>query len=277
MNAPVVSGWVLNHKRDSAKTVATARDVGPLLLRAKAAPFVAGLALAHIQQILNQQSLGACVGNGTALSLQAAMSLAGVPNPALAARLWIYWLGRSYDHDTGEDAGAQIGNAFTGVELYGAPSESVWPYDITTFKGPPPPECYRAAFDFKPLGHRISSTGSKLIDDITAALGAGKLVTFGSAVSNDYCSNSFDPTVPLQAPSGSDIAGEHCQNVTVPNPDSSFKIANSWGLDWGGPAGQFSGGFSTYSADYLLNQNSGDFWLWDLVPTTNIVDAGGAS
>jgi hypothetical protein len=163
--------------------------------------------------------------------------------------------------------------------MYGLPPESVWPYDISTFRGPPPPECYRAAFDFKPQGHRLNSTGSQLIDDITAALGDGRLVTFGSAVSNAYCANAFDPTKPLQAPTGSDIDGLHCQNIADRNPDGSFKVGNSWGLGWGGPAGRFTGGFSTYSPDYLLDRNSSDFWVGDMVPTTNLVDppAGGAS
>jgi hypothetical protein len=273
----IVAGKVLNHKRDTAQTIRNARDAGPLLRGVKAAPFVPGLVLPHILSILDQGQLGACTGNGAAQNFRIAMHLAGVTNPLLVSRLWLYWLGRSYDHDTGEDNGAQIGNVFTGAELYGMPNEALWAYDITTFKGPPPPECYRGGFDFKPQGHRINSTGDQLINDVTAALGQGRAVTFGSAVSNAYCSNAFDPTVPLQAPSGSDIAGEHCENVVDRNADGSFKILNSWGESWGGPVGVFAGGSSTFSEDYLLDENSSDFWVVDLVPTTNIVDAGGAS
>lgn len=270
----VVAGKVLNHRRDSIHTITAARDASYLLRAVKAAPFVAGLALAYIQQILDQLQLGACVGNGVALNLQAAMALAGVPNPDLVARLWVYWLGRSYDHDTGDDVGAQIGNAFTGVELYGMAPEKVWPYVISTFRGPPPPECYRAAYDFKPRGHRLNSSGNQLIEDITTALGQGRLVTFGSAVSEDYCENAFDPTAPLQAPKGSDIAGLHCENIVDRVPSGAFRIGNSWGLGWGGPAGNFTGGFSLFSEDFILDGNTGDFWVADLVPTTNITDGG---
>ncbi|HEV3059761.1 MAG TPA: C1 family peptidase [Vicinamibacterales bacterium] len=275
----IVHGRVLNHRRDDVHTIKAARDAGPLL-RAMAAPFIAGLALAWIQQIVDQLQLGACTGNSTAVNLEAALARAGVPNPARVARLWLYWLGRVFDHDTGDDAGAQIGNVWLGAEMYGIAPETVWPYDITTFRGPPPPECYRAAYDFKPQGHRLNSTGDQLLEDITTALGQGRLVTFGSAVSNAYCSNSFDATVPLQAPTGADIAGLHAQNVADRNPDGSFKVANNWGTNWGGPAGKFPGGFSTYSVDYMLDSNTSDLWVCDLVPSTNIVDPpapGGAS
>jgi hypothetical protein len=271
----VVSGRVLNHRPDNVHTIKAARDASPLLKAARAVPFVSGLALAHIVSILDQGQIGSCTGNGAAQNFRAAMHRAGVTSPSLVARLWLYWLGRSYDHDTGDDAGAQIGNVFIGAEKYGMPPETTWPYDISTFKGPPPPECYRAAFDFMPKGNRINSVGSALIDDITTALGQGRLVTFGSAVSEAYCSNSFDASVPLQAPKGSDIAGLHCENIVDCNADGSFKICNSWSEGWGGPAGTFTGGFSTFSPDYLLDFNSGDFWLVDLVPSTDIVDAGG--
>ena len=274
----VVNGRVLNHRPDSVHVIKKARDAGPLLRAVKTAPFVAGLALAHILSVLDQESLGACTGNGAAQNFRAAMSLMGIANPALVARLWLYWLGRVFDNDTGTDAGAQIGNVFLGAEIYGMTPETVWPYDISTYQGPPPPECYRAAYDFKPQAHRINSTGSQLIDDITAALGQGRLVTFGSAVSEAYCQNAFDPTVALQAPTGADIAGLHCENIGDRIPSGAFTISNTWGLGWGGPAGNFTGGFSTFSEDYLLDRNSGDFWVCDLVPTTNIVDpAGGAS
>lgn len=268
----VVSGRVLNHQPDSVHVIKASRDASPLLKALRAVTFVQGAALAWIQAIVDQLQLGACTGNSTAVNLTALLARAGVPNPALVCRLWLYYLGRAFDHDTANDDGAQIGNVWLGAEMYGMPPESVWPYDPSTFKGPPPPECYRAAFDFMPKGHRLNSTGSQLIDDITAALADGRLVTFGSAVSNAYCSGSFDPTVPLNAPTGADIAGLHAQNVADRNPDGAFAIANNWGTSWGAPRGKFPGGFSLYTPDYLLDGNSGDFWVGDIVPSTNIVD-----
>lgn len=278
MNTAIVNGRVLNHRPDSWKTIQASRDAGPLL-RAKAAPFVAGLALPYIISILNQLSLGSCTGHGAAYNFRAAMARAGVTDPALVSRLWLYWWGRAFDHDTNVDDGAQVGNVFLGAEMYGLCPEAVWPYDVSAFKGPPPPECWRAGFDFLPQGHRINSTGDQLIEDITAALGQGRFVTFGSAVSNEYCSNAFDATVPLQAPTGADIAGLHCQNVIDREPSGAFRILNQWGEDWGGPVAQFTGGSALFSEDFLLDGNSGDFRIVDLVPTTNIVDpsAGGAS
>ncbi len=92
-------------------------------------------------------------------------------------------------------------------------------------------------------------------------------MTFGSAVSNDYCNNNFDPTKPLSPPRGSEIAGLHCENLAAFKGDA-FKVLNSWSADWG------DGGYATFSSDFLLDVNSRDFWILDLVPNTLIVDGG---
>jgi hypothetical protein len=269
VNAPVVNGWKLSHKHDRAllPNETPDRDAGLLL---KAGPVAASAdATSHVVEIYNQGGIGACTGNGTAGNVRAGQHLAGIALPPSIARLWAYWLGRLYAHDTANDDGAQIRDVVAGLVKYGLCPETVWPYDEGTFRGPPPAEAWRAAYDFRIVPHKITSTGRGLIDDCKRAIASGRLVTFGSAVSNDYCNNSFDPTKPLAPPVGSEIAGLHCENLVAYSGDS-FKVLNSWGSDWG------DGGYATFSSDFLLDSNSRDFWVLDLVPTTPVVDAGGA-
>ena len=270
MSAPIVGGWKLSHQHDRALLPGEApdRDVS-LLLRAAPVPTEAD-ATSHVVEVVNQLSLGSCTGNGVAGNIRAGQHLAGITLPPLVSRLWLYWLGRIYDHDTANDDGAQIRNVVAGAVKYGLCPEAVWPYDIATFRGPPPAEAWRAAFDFRIVPHKITSTGTGRIDDCKRAIASGRLVTFGSAVSNDYCNNNFDPTKPLAPPAGSEIAGLHCENLAAFKGDD-FKVLNSWGSDWG------DGGYATFSADYLLDSNSGDFWVCDVVPNGPVVDVGGAT
>lgn len=277
MSTAIVAGRVLNHVPDSWKTIQAARPAAKLLARADAVPEpLPGVARPHVLSILDQGQIGSCTGNGTAQAIRAAQHLAGVAAPTLASRLWLYWLGRCYDHDTANDDGAQIGNVFLGGETYGLTPETVWPYDTSTFKGPPAPEAWRAAYDaiaaFR--AHRINSQGDNLLADVREALGQGRLVVFGSAVSNEYCSNAFDATVPLAPPSGGDIAGLHCQCIGDFSADGAgFDVVNSWSEGWG------NAGWSRYSPAYLTDQNSSDFWVVDATPASPLVDppAGGAS
>lgn len=269
----VVAGRVLNHQPDSWAVKKRARSARALL-RAGATGRnpLPGQARPHVLSVLDQGQLGACTGGGSAQAIRAAQHLAGVAAPPLVARLWLYWLGRSFDHDTSNDDGAQIGNVFLGAEDYGLCPEALWPYSDDagpkgTFRGPPPAEAYRAAYDsiaaFR--AHRIGSTGDALLDDCRTALGQGRIVVFGSAVSEAFCSNSFDPSKPLAPPT--DIAGLHCECLGDFSADGSFDVLNDWNVFWG------NNGWWKASPDYLLDEHSSDFWIVDSTPASPIVDS----
>lgn len=226
-----------------------------------------------ILSILDQGGLGSCVGNGAVQGARGEMVRAGAVGPALGSRLWTYYLARAYDHDTANDDGTQIHNAFTAIAKYGLPAEEVWPYSDDPSPGAPfsrmPSmdafhDALDAKFDFKM--HRITSSGYARVDDVKRALGQRRLVVFGSDVSTDYCSGNFDPTQALPPPVGKEIAGGHCQ-VIVDHVGDVFRVANSWSSSWG------DGGYSRWSADYVAWSETGDLWVFDSAPKT----LGGAS
>lgn len=221
-----------------------------------------------ILDILDQGGLGSCVGNGVTQAGRAEMVRAGAVGPALGSRLWVYYLARAADHDTANDDGCQIHNAAAAIARYGLPPEEVWPYSDANgpsapFAKMPSPEAWRAAFDatFGLREHRITSSGAARVDDVKRALGQGRVVVFGTDVSEDFCAGRFDPTVPLDPPVGQKIAGGHCR-VYVSHDARGVKVANSWSAGWG------DGGYSIDSWDYVTWSGTTDLWVFDAMPRT---------
>lgn len=273
MNAPVVHG----------KRLAWVRDVvpegdWPEHMRAGRLLGAGPVALAAnedlVASVLNQKAMGSCVAHGTVQAARGEMIRAGNLAAKLGSRLWIYFLARAYDHDTANDDGTQIHQAFAAIAKYGLPDEEVWPYDDNTSPGAPfsrmpPPEAFWAALDakFSFTQHRITSTGYDRVDDVKRALAQRRLVVFGTDVSEDFCAGNFDATVPLDPPVGQTLAGGHCR-AYVTSLAGGVRVVNSWDTDWG------DGGYSVDSYDYVAWDQTNDLWVFDSAPKALV---GGAS
>lgn len=268
MSAPVVNGRKMAWQPDRLPPggVPEAMQAAHLL---RADPVPARSSNLDLRPVApNQGGLGSCVGNGTEEGARGEMIRAGAVNPAMGSRLWIYYLARAFDHDTANDDGTQIHNAFAAIAKWGLPPEALWPYSDDSSPGAPfsrmpSPEAWQAAMDatiaFKM--HRITSSGHDRVDDIKRALGQRRLVVFGTQVSEDYCGGNFDPTVPLPPPIGLTIAGGHCQ-VVIDHDGDTFRIGNSWGPDWQ------DAGCARFSADYMAWDETNDLWVFDSAPKT---------
>jgi C1A family cysteine protease len=93
--------------------------------------------------VFDQGQLGACTANATAAAFQYDAMLDGNFTGPLA-RLWIYYQERRLDDTLGDgDAGARGSDAFKVAQHIGIPSETDWPYDISTYQGPPPERAVR--------------------------------------------------------------------------------------------------------------------------------------
>lgn len=219
----------------------------------------------NILSIVNQLVLSSCTGNASAQAIRAAMVKAGVKDPELASRLFLYYLARAYDHNTYNDDGANIRNIFAGAVEFGVPRETLWPYSDNTdgdnapFRTMPSSAAFRGAFDQHKGAsyHRIDSTGQERIDDVKRAIAAGYCVVFGTLVSTDFASDRLG-TGPIPPPTNKPIAGGHALCIAEYD-ETSFGVVNSWGPDWG------DGGWCKFSPDYIAWTETDDLWIVEIV------------
>jgi C1A family cysteine protease len=234
-------GRGLGHIPDAAKAPDELRDWTldePISLRARfaASPPPAADLGELVVDVLDQGKLGSCVANATAQALRMRHVAQGVARPILASRLMVYFLARSIDHTTGEDAGTQVRSAFRAIEKLGFAPEEVWPYDDgpSRFKLFPSSAAFKAAHDQKsPTSyHRITSTGHEKLVDIKRAIAAGYPVVFGTEVDAEFCDGSFYSKKVLLPPKSGASVGGHSMLFTGYSGDT-LKVLNSWSKAYG--------------------------------------------
>ena len=97
----------------------------------------------YASTIEDQSIIGSCVGNAVA----GAIELVDRKNSKLleVSRLFIYYQARVYEGSINYDNGAYIRDGFKAVNQYGAPLESIWPYDVTKWSVRPTTAAYTDA------------------------------------------------------------------------------------------------------------------------------------
>lgn len=215
-----------------------------------------------IISVLDQGQLGSCVANAGMQSLRASQVRLGAVNPPLGSRLFGYYFARAFTHQTGEDSGTFLRYFYSAVNKLGFPPETAWTYsdDAVKFKTMPDSLAFRDAYDqhAPTIYRKIASTGTARITDVKRALAAGYCVTFGTSVSEDFCSNVLDP-VAEDPPVDKQIAGGHALCI-IGYDGNHFEIVNSWSTEWG------YGGYVWFTAEYLMWEESNDFWMVEQAP-----------
>lgn len=181
----------------------------------------------HVVDICDQLDTSSCCANAWAQALRIADMFAGVKNPALASREFLYFGARKFDGGPIEDQGTQLRSVGRTVIKFGRPPESAWPFDPHRINEQPPWEAFREAYDSRgPAAyHRVTTLG-----EIKQAIAAGHAVVGGTSVGESIMSYRSG-TIYSPDPSEPSIGG-HALCVTGYDSES-FEIVNSWGAGWG--------------------------------------------
>lgn len=204
--------------------------------------------------VFDQGDLGSCTGNAWAGALEYEENLQQELFVSLS-RLYIYYNERLLDHDTDQDAGAEIRDGIKAIVKYGACEERLWPYDVSQFTVKPSLEAYQEAKQHTAIQY---ASVAQTENAVTHALAAGHPVVFGIMIYDSFESDEVARTGLVPMP---DLNTEQCQGghaVLIVGYDYNkrlFKVRNSWGPDWGDK------GYFYLPFDFVLSPDlAEDFW-----------------
>ena len=203
--------------------------------------------------IEDQGNLGSCTGNAIA----GAIELLNRRNnkPTDVSRLFIYYYERYLEGTVNYDSGAYIRDGIKACYTYGAPLESLWPYDITKYKSKPNARSINDALNRKVTLYERVSNHAGCLD----ALANGYPVTIGFTVYSSFETTAVATTGIMPYPNvrRERILGGHA--VLIVGYDKStqrYIVRNSWGSDWG------DNGYFYMPFQVIQNTSmSGDFWV----------------
>ena len=203
--------------------------------------------------IENQGNLGSCTGNAIAGAIEL---LHKRQNRTLdISRLFIYYYERLFIGTVNYDSGAYIRDGIKACYTYGAPTENLWPYNISKFRNAPSKEALLDAAKRKVTSYQRAIDFDAVVDAITS----GYPVTVGFSVYSSFETNSVAKTgiMPYPNTSKEKLLGGHAVLLVGYNKNNNTFIArNSWGTSWGDK------GYFYMPFQVIQNTNmSSDFWV----------------
>lgn len=191
----------------------------------------------YMPPVYDQGQLGSCTANAIGGAYE--YELRRQSEDFMPSRLWIYYQERVIEGTVDQDAGAEIRDGLK-VASQGVPPETDWPYDISTFTGPPPTKAVQDAQKSKAISYFALTVGSPGAP-LRACLAAGFPFVFGFSVPESLESDDMasGKQTLLRLPGHDEqIVGGHatvavgydwtCSYYPMP----VFTVRNSWGSSW---------------------------------------------
>jgi C1A family cysteine protease len=207
----------------------------------------------YCSAIEDQGNLGSCTGNAIAGAIEL---LHKRQNRTLdISRLFIYYYERMFIGTVNYDSGAYIRDGIKACYTYGAPTENLWPYNISKFRTAPVKEALADAAKRKVTSYQRAADFNQVIDAITS----GYPVTIGFSVYSSFDSPTVARTgiMPYPDIKKEKLLGGHAVLLVGYNKNNNTFIArNSWGTNWG-DRGYFYMPFQVIQNTSM----SSDFWV----------------
>ena len=203
--------------------------------------------------VFDQGQLGSCTANAVEACSQYATGLHNGTKARRRSRLDIYYGERMLEGQPADaDTGAYGHDGFTFLQQTGALLESVWPYDISTFAGPPP------TGSRSKLGLPVKAV-PQTQEAVMQVLSNMQTVAFGFTVYQSFEASRTLQTgvVPMPKAGEQMLGGHEVLAVGYLKAYPGFVLCrNSWGSDiyQGVPnANLYGGGYFLFPWAYLLD------------------------
>ena len=203
--------------------------------------------------IEDQGNLGSCTGQSVAGAIELLNKRNGKPNDV--SRLFIYYYERLIEGTINYDNGAYIRDGIKASYTYGAPLESLWPYNISQFRTKPSAAAINDGAKRKVTLYQAAAN----FDAVQNALASGYPVIIGFDVYSSFESQAVTKTGMMPYPNTKTerlLGGHAVCIVGYNNTTSRFTVRNSWGTSWGDKG--------YFYMPYQVIQNtkmSSDFWV----------------
>jgi len=202
----------------------------------------------------DQGNLGSCTGNAIAEAIEMIDRKNG--KSLELSRLFIYYYERLIEGTVNYDNGAYIRDGIKACYTYGAPLESLWPYNISKFRTAPNTAAVKDAAKRKVTLYERALDFNACIN----ALSNGYPVIIGFTVYSSFRNSNWSRTTSVMpypnTRSESVLGGHAVLLVGYNNSTQRFTVKNSWGTNWGDKG--------YFYMPYQVIQNtsmSGDFWV----------------
>lgn len=228
------------------------RDHPYLSSRVKSVSSIVDLRI-YCSSIEDQGNLGSCTGQAIAGAIELLDKRAG--RSIDISRLFIYYYERLLEGTVNYDSGAYIRDGIKATYTYGAPLESLWPYNISKFRTQPTAAAITDAAKRKVTSYQRADNFNAVID----AIAAGYPVIVGFSVYSSFESATVARTGKMPYPNTSRerLLGGHAVLIVGYNKtNNTFIVRNSWGTSWG-DRGYFYMPFQVIQNTSM----SSDFWV----------------
>lgn len=206
----------------------------------------------YCSPIEDQGNLGSCTGNAIAGAIELLDKRAG--RTLDVSRLYIYYYERLLEGTVNYDSGAYIRDGMRAVYNYGAPLESLWPYNISRFRSAPSVQAKADGAKRKVTLYQAVADHQGCLD----SLAAGFPVVIGFSVYSSFESATVSRTgvMPYPNTSRERLLGGHAVLLVGYDKTRQVYIArNSWGSNWG------DRGYFYMPFQVIQNRSmSSDFW-----------------
>ena len=206
----------------------------------------------YCSAIEDQGALGSCTGNAIASAIEL-IDRKNSKNLEIS-RLFIYYQERLLEGTVYYDSGAYIRDGIKACYTYGAPLESIWPYNLKKWAVKPTAAAYSDAKTRKVTGYKKCADFAA----VKNALAAGTPVIIGFDVYDSFESDAVAATgmMPYPNTATEQLLGGHAVCIVgYRDSDQRFIVRNSWGTGWG-DKGYF---YMPYSVIQNASMSS-DFW-----------------
>lgn len=209
----------------------------------------------YASAIDDQGNLGSCTGNSIAGAIE--LIDRKINNkPLEISRLFIYYQERLMEGTVYYDAGAYIRDGIKACYTYGAPIESLWPYNENKWATRPSTAAYNDAKNRKVTGYAKCANFAA----VKTALANGTPVVVGFDVYESFESNSVaaNGMMPYPNTNTEQLLGGHAVCIVGYDDNMAggrFIVRNSWGTGWG-DRGYF---YMPYRVIQTTSMSS-DFW-----------------